>query len=89
MAGIASIVLGGIALVVIVLLAARHGTRTWTDDEYEELRSSGTTLGNAFLATQAIFEPGAQHVLEERTSERAEQIDAEGPPDPSGDRHPH
>ncbi len=72
-----------VACVIVLVggfaLAARHGNKTWTDDEYEQQRTGGTTLGNAFLATQAILDPGAQHALEQRTVEHADPIEAEGP----------
>jgi hypothetical protein len=73
-----AVVAGVLVLIGGFALAARHGNKTWTDDQYEEQRSGGTALGNAFLATQAILDPGAQHALEQRTVEHTDAIDAEG-----------
>jgi hypothetical protein len=77
----------GLAIAVIVCygfvrLAAHNGNRRWTDAEYEAERRGGTALGNALLATQAIFSPGAQHVLEQRNDDAAEDEDQGAPPDP-------
>ncbi len=78
---------GWVAAVVLILLGLvalgrLNANRTWTDEEYDRERRSGTAIGNAMLATQAIFQPGAQYVLEQRTAEEAEDVDAGGPPDP-------
>lgn len=70
------------ALVAVVALAAQVERRGWTDEEYEARRQGGTALGNAVLATQALFEPGAQHVLEQRNDDSADHEESGGPPDP-------
>jgi len=80
-----SLALAIVLLLVGLALVARRSARGWTDEEYERERTGGTALGNAFLATQAILDPGAQHALEQRTVEHAETIGAEGPPDPGQD----
>ena len=66
-----------------LVLARRYTHRVWSDDEYERRRRSGTAVGNAFLATQAILDPGAQHALEQRTVEEDEDSSSGAPPDPS------
>ena len=72
-------------LVALLVLARRNTHRTWTDEQYERDRRSGTALGNAFLVTQAIVDPGAQHALEQRTVEEAEDVSSGAPPDPSAE----
>jgi hypothetical protein len=82
-----------IAVVALVLLgllslARRRSEQTWTQERYERERHSGTALGNAILATQAIFDPGARSALEQRTEEDAEQHLSGAPPDPGDDDDP-
>jgi hypothetical protein len=80
-----AIAAGVVIVLGFVALAAHLSNRSWSDDEYERERTGGTAIGNAVLATQAIFEPGAQHVLEQRTADEADDVESGGPPDP-GDR---
>ena len=74
-----------IVLVFFVLLALARwrSEQAWTEERYERERKGGTSLGNAILASQAVFDPGAQHALEQRQDEDAEQTVAGAPPDPS------
>ena len=69
-------------LIGVVLLGSRLTNKTWNDQQYERERQAGTALGNAFLTTQAIFDSGARHALEQRMVERATGIESSGPPDP-------
>lgn len=85
MVALISVGAGLLVLFGLFIVVARTSNRTWSDDEYEQQRSAGTALGNAFLATQAILDPGAQHALEQRTVEHSETIGAEGPPDPGAE----
>lgn len=71
-----------VVLIGVVLLGGRLTNKTWNDEEYERDRLAGTALGNAFLTTQAIFDSGAQHALEQRVVERANAIESSGSPDP-------
>jgi hypothetical protein len=72
-------------LLGLLALARRRSEQTWTHERYERERKGGTALGNAMLATQAVFHPGAQHALEQRQGEDAEQTIAGAPPDPGDD----
>ena len=72
----------GIVLFALLALARWRSEQTWTDERYERERKGGTALGNALLSTQAVFDPGAQHALEHRMDEDAEQTVAGAPPDP-------
>ena len=74
-----------VVLLGLVVLARHRSEGTWTDERYERERKGGTALGNAILATQAVFDPGAQHALEQRTDEDAEQTLSGAPPDPGDD----
>lgn len=74
--------IGAVALFGFVALASRLGNRAWTDEEYERERKGGTALGNALLATQAVFTSGAQHALEQRMVEEADEEESGAPPDP-------
>ena len=74
-----------VVLLVVLALARRRTHRSWTDEEYERDRRAGTALGNAFLATQAIIDPGAQSALEQRTVEEAEDVSSGAPPEPGRD----
>ena len=49
---------------------------------YLHSKPSGSALGNAALAVQAILEPDRQYVLEERQAERTEQRESGDPPEP-------
>ena len=49
---------------------------------YLHSQPSGSALGNAALAVQAILEPDRQYVLEERQAERTERRESGDPPDP-------
>jgi hypothetical protein len=86
----ATVIVIGSAIVLLVgglALIARRDARPWSDAEYERQRDGGTALGNAFLATQAILDGGgAQHTLEQRTVEQADDVGAEGPPDSGSPR---
>jgi hypothetical protein len=44
---------------------------------------SGAVIGNALQALQAIVEPRAQHVIEEKLDEPADKDDEAGPKDPT------
>jgi hypothetical protein len=77
---IAVIVLG---FFFLLALARWRSEQAWTEERYERERKGGTSLGNAILASQAVFDPGAQHALEQRQDEDAEQTVAGAPPDPS------
>ena len=77
-----AVIVAALLVVAFVGFAARRGNRTWTDEEYEHDRNTGTALGNAFLATQALLDPGAQHALEQRNDDHAAQVESEGPPVP-------
>jgi hypothetical protein len=44
---------------------------------------SGALIGNALQVLQAIAEPQAQHVIEEKLEEPAEDDDEAGPKDPT------
>jgi hypothetical protein len=72
-----------LALACVVAVAARRGNRSWTDEEYEKERKGGSVWGNAFLATQGLWEPGAQKALEQRTTEETYSIESGAPPDPN------
>ncbi|MCU0253999.1 MAG: hypothetical protein MUE47_05610 [Acidobacteria bacterium] len=61
---------------------------------YLHSKPSGSALGNAALAVQAILEPDRQYVLEERQAEKTEQRESgdppgpDDPPEPSGPPEP-
>jgi hypothetical protein len=76
--------IGGTVVVLVCLVGVgyRVTNRTWTDEEYEERRQAGTTVGNMFLSAQAIIDPGAQAALEQRTVEKAENIESGGEREP-------
>jgi hypothetical protein len=74
-----------LVFVGLLVLARRRSEREWTQDRFERERTSGTALGNAVLASQAVFDPGAQHALEQRTVEGVEQTESGAPPDPGGE----
>ena len=78
--------LGAVALCGFVVLASRLGSRGWSDEEFERERKGGTAVGNALLATQALFTSGAQHALEQRMVEEAEDEESGAPPDPGAGR---
>lgn len=71
-----------VVLIAVVMLAGRATSRSWSEEEFERRKRAGTAGGNAFLALQAMFNPGAQHALEQRTVEEAEDDDSGDPPDP-------
>ena len=83
---IALVAVVGMVLFALVALARWRSEQSWTDERYERERKGGTALGNAMLTTQTIFNPGAQHALEQRMDEDAEQTVAGAPPDPGDDR---
>ncbi len=86
MTALVSFVAAVLAVCGFIFFASRRGNRTWTDEEFEHDRESGTALGNAFLATQAILDGGAsQPALEQRTVERADTNESGAPPDPGAD----
>jgi hypothetical protein len=74
-----------LVFVALLVLARRRSETTWTSERYEREREGGTALGNAILATQAAFDPGARHALEQRNAEDADQIESGAPPDPGDD----
>jgi hypothetical protein len=82
MVALGSLVAFVLALWCIVAIAARRSNRTWTDEEYEHERNGGSVWGNAFLATQGLWEPGAQRALEQRTTEEAYSVESGAPPKP-------
>ncbi len=84
-------ILGASVAVVVILagllvLGVHVGNRSWSDEEYEREREGGTALGNAVLATQALFDPGAQHALEQRMVDEADGVESGAPPNPRSGR---
>jgi hypothetical protein len=80
---VAAVAVAAVVLGLVLFFASRAGHRTWTEEEFERERHSGSAVGNAFLSFQAIFDPGAQHALEQRNADGAEAIESGAPPDPS------
>ncbi len=76
--------LAGAVLVVlgIVLWGKRVESRSLSAMDYDRERSGKVALGNAMLATQALFEPGAKHAIEQRNAVETDDAEAAGPPDP-------
>jgi hypothetical protein len=73
-----------VACLAGLYLAVRHSNRSWSDEEYENLRKGSTAGANALLSAQALLEPGARHIAEQRRTELAEDVDSAGPPVPGG-----
>lgn len=65
-------------LAIVVLVAAGSYALLWLLTWAESRRSmserepGGSTMTNAFLSVQAIFEPAKQHVIEERVHQEDE-----------------
>ena len=80
-----------LVLVALVYFAGRASDRVWDDESYERERRGGTALGNAALGIRSLFEPGAKHALEERITQRVDDVESGDPPSPghgNGDRIP-
>ena len=79
-------------LVIIAGLYLLHRLGLWMEDRgwlyYQRKRGSSCALGGAMLEVQALFEPGYQHVLEERRSERYDEAEEGDPPHPDEPFHP-
>ena len=69
-------------LVALVYFAGRASDRVWDDESYERERRGGTALGNAALGIRSLFEPGAKHALEERITQRVDDVESGDPPSP-------
>ncbi len=73
--------LAGVAVAVLGL----HLGALWMERRgwiyYKHTRAGTSSASNAFMQVQAMFEPGAQHVVEER---RANQVRAAEDADPGG-----
>lgn len=74
------LVLGGIVLVLYGLhrLALWMERRGWIF--YKHTKASGSTVSSAFQTLQAVWEPGAQHVVEQRAAIDVDEDEAGGPP---------
>jgi hypothetical protein len=77
-------VLVGIA--VLGALYCLHRTAMWAEGRgwiyYRTKHGSSGALGNAFLEAQAIIEPSAKHVVEERRKDGLDAAKAGDSPDP-------
>ena len=78
-----------IGLAVLAGLGAVYGLHRialWAERRgwiyYLTKHGSSGALGNALLAAQAIIEPSAKHVLEERMKDDLEAEESGDPPDP-------
>lgn len=76
---------------VVIGLYGLHRLALWMETKgwifYMHKKASPNTLGNAVLGVQQIFQPGTEHVLEVRQSQRVQRDDAGGP-DKSGATNP-
>ena len=67
--------------ILIVLVGAGTYAGIWLITWAESRRSmsggesGGSTMTNAFLSVQALFEPGKQHVIEERMRQQDDRDD--------------
>lgn len=71
-----------VALVVLDRVALWAEGRGWI--HWRHSGPSRGTAGTAMLQVQALFEPGIEHVVKERTRIGAEQPGDDEPPDPDG-----
>jgi hypothetical protein len=75
-----------IGLAVLAALYCLHRFAMWAERRgwiyYRTKQGSSGALGNAFLEVQAIFDPAAKHVLEERLKGDVDVEEAGDPPDP-------
>lgn len=72
---------------VVALLGALHLTALWMERRgwifYKHTKASSSSASNAFMQVQAMFEPRAEYVVEERRSDAiraVEDADPGGPP---------
>ena len=75
-----------VGLAVLAALYCLHRIAVWAERRgwiyYRTKQGSSGALGNAFLEVQAIFDPAAKHVLEERLKDDVDAEEAGDPPDP-------
>jgi len=75
-----------VGFAVLGVLYTIHRIAVWAEGRgwiyYLKKQGSSGALGNAFLEVQAMIEPSAKHVLEERLIEDLEAEEAGDPPDP-------
>jgi hypothetical protein len=80
-----------IALAVLGGLLCLHRIAVWAERRgwiyYRTKHGSSGALGNAFLEVQAIVEPSARHVLEERVKDDLEAEETGDPPAPDAVQH--
>jgi hypothetical protein len=78
-----------VMLGVVLGLYGLHRLLLWMETKgwiyYMRKRASTNTLGNAVLGLQQLIQPGAEHVLEERQSQRVQQEYAGGPDKAGGE----
>ena len=74
------------AAAVVGLLYALHRTALWMERRgwifYKETKASSSSMSNAFMQVQAMFEPAAEYVVERRRTDEVEETDAGDPPTP-------
>lgn len=72
-----------LAIAVAAGVYGLHRLALWMEERgwiyYVHKKASPNALGNAVLGVQQVLQPGAEHVLEIRTTRRVEQDDAGGP----------
>jgi hypothetical protein len=73
-----------VGVVTWALNSRTAGERGWVYNRYNPRRRGGGTLG----LLESIYQPSIEHVIEERSSQRARgsQDDSGDRPDPGGDR---
>jgi hypothetical protein len=75
-----------VGLALFGALYCLHRIAVWAERRgwvyYLNKHGSSSALGNAFLEVQAIIEPSAKYVLEERTKDDLDTGESGDPPDP-------
>ncbi len=78
-----------IILTAVVLLYGLHRLALWAEDRgwiyYLRRKTSGSSLGNAFLEVQSMIEPEKRQLVEARKAENVEEDEQGDPPEAGTD----
>lgn len=85
--------IGGWVLAGIIILYLLDRLATWMESKgwlyWRKSGGASSRLGNAFLETQAMFEPGKKYVIEAKQEVKRKKANSGDPPSPEKDSHPH